>query len=171
MSLLGSHGANISGDAYINGKKIAVNTVSQAIKSGLAYVSEDRKGLGLIMISSVKDNITLANLEAVSKNSVIDLNREVQVTQKAVDDFRIKCHTITQPTLHLSGGNQQKVVLAKWLYCDSDVYIMDEPTRGIDVGAKYDVYTVVNSLAARGKGILFISSELPELGVCDRFTS
>ncbi len=121
------------------------------------------------MINSVKDNITLANLEAVSNHSVIDLNKEVKVAEKAVEEFKIKCPTIAQATLNLSGGNQQKVVLAKWLYCDSDVYILDEPTRGIDVGAKYDVYNIVNNLASQGKGILFISSELPEiLGVCDR---
>lgn len=170
MSLFGqSYGNNITGDAYIRGKKINTKTVKSAIGDGIAYISEDRKGLGLVMINSVKDNITLANLEAVSNHSVIDLNKEVKVAEKAVEEFKIKCPTIAQATLNLSGGNQQKVVLAKWLYCDSDVYILDEPTRGIDVGAKYDVYNIVNNLASQGKGILFISSELPEiLGVCDR---
>ena len=143
--------------------------MEKAIKNGIAYVSEDRKGLGLVLRSSVKDNITLPNLEKVSRAMVINENEEVIVANKAVDAFRIKCPTIHQDTNNLSGGNQQKVVLAKWLFCESDVFIMDEPTRGIDVGAKHDVYTVINNLAAEGKAIVFISSELPEiLGVCDR---
>jgi putative multiple sugar transport system ATP-binding protein len=170
MNLFGrSYGTYDSGEAYLRGKQIEVKSVWQAIKSGLAYISEDRKGLGLILKNSVKDNVTLANLPAVSKNLVINRNEEIVVTERAVKDFNIKCPNILQHVLNLSGGNQQKVVLAKWLYCDSDVYILDEPTRGIDVGAKYDVHTFVNNLAAQGKGILFISSELPEvIGVCDR---
>ncbi|MBT3320559.1 MAG: sugar ABC transporter ATP-binding protein [Clostridia bacterium] len=170
MSVFGkSYGVNISGKAYMNGKQIDTGTVGKSIKNGLAYISEDRKGLGLILRSSVKDNITLPNLEKVSKAMVINENEEVIVADKAVEAFRIKCPTIEQETNDLSGGNQQKVVLAKWLFCESEVYIMDEPTRGIDVGAKHEVYTVVNNLAAEGKAIIFISSELPEiLGVCDR---
>jgi putative multiple sugar transport system ATP-binding protein len=170
MSLFGkSYGKNISGEVWIDGKPVRVQTVGEAIESGIAYISEDRKGLGLILESSVKDNITLANLDAVSDGIVINANKEIVAAEKAIDDFKIKCPSIHQQTIHLSGGNQQKVVLAKWLYCNSDVYILDEPTRGIDVGAKYDVYTVINRLAKQGKCILLISSELPELiGMCDR---
>ncbi len=170
MSVFGkSYGTDISGEVLIKGKKADVGTVEKAIKSGIAYISEDRKGLGLILSNTVKVNITLPNLEDVSKHSVINENEEIVVAEKAVDTFRIKCSSILQDANNLSGGNQQKVVLAKWLFCESDVYIMDEPTRGIDVGAKHDVYMVVNQLAADGKAILFISSELPEiLGVCDR---
>lgn len=170
MSVFGkSYGTNVSGEVYLKGKNIDTGKVEKAIKNGIAYISEDRKGLGLILRSSVKDNITLPNLEKVSKASVINDNEEIVVANKAVEAFRIKCPTIMQDTNNLSGGNQQKVVLAKWLFCESDVFIMDEPTRGIDVGAKHDVYTVINNLAAEGKAILFISSELPEiLGVCDR---
>jgi putative multiple sugar transport system ATP-binding protein len=170
MSLFGkSYGNNISGEAFLRGQPINVSTVSKAIESGLAYISEDRKRLGLVLMANVKDNITLANTDAISQAGIINKNEEITVAEKAVNDFKIKCPSILQQVVNLSGGNQQKVVLAKWLYCDSEVYIMDEPTRGIDVGAKHDVYTIVNGLAAQGKGILFISSELPELlGVCDR---
>ncbi|WP_422479089.1 ATP-binding cassette domain-containing protein [Pleomorphochaeta sp. DL1XJH-081] len=170
MSLFGkSYGKNIQGEVFLKGEPIDVSTVPKAIKNGIAYISEDRKGLGLVLIGSVKDNITMANMASVSNGFVINKNEEVVVTEKAVDEFSIKCPTILQKVLNLSGGNQQKVVLAKWLNCDSDIYVMDEPTRGIDVGAKYDVYTIINDLAARGKGILLISSELPELlGMCDR---
>ncbi len=170
MSVFGkSYGTNINGEVFLKGKKIDVSTVGNAIKAGIAYISEDRKGLGLILKSSVKDNITLSNLKRISKGTVIDENEEISFATKAIDKFRIKCPTIMQDTNNLSGGNQQKVVLAKWLFCESEVYIMDEPTRGIDVGAKHDVYKVINSLAADGKAVILISSELPEiLGVCDR---
>ena len=170
MSVFGkSYGTNISGEAYLDGNKIDVSSVGRAIESGIAYISEDRKGLGLILKNDIKDNITLSNLKKVSKSAVINENEEISVSNKAVDKFKIKCPSIMQNTENLSGGNQQKVVLAKWLFCESEVYILDEPTRGIDVGAKQDVYTVVNDLAAEGKAIIFISSELPEiLGICDR---
>ena len=170
MSLFGkNYGTNISGEVYIRGNRIRTDTVDKAIKNGLAYISEDRKKLGLVLQNSIKDNITLANLGAVSNGIVINKNEEITVAEKAVEEFSIKCPDILQFVENLSGGNQQKVVLAKWLYCDSEVYILDEPTRGIDVGAKYDVYSIVNDLASHKKGILFISSELPELlGICDR---
>ena len=170
MSVFGrSYGRDISGEVRLHGTRIDTRTVKRAIENGIAYISEDRKALGLILTESVKDNITLANLEGVSRRGVIRENSEIRVAERAVETFAIKCPTIKQHVRNLSGGNQQKVVLAKWFFCDSDVYILDEPTRGIDVGAKYDVYTVINDLAERGKSILFISSELPEiLGVCDR---
>lgn len=170
MSVFGrSYGAAISGSVRMRGTEMDVRTVQRAIDGGLAYVSEDRKTLGLVLENSLKTNVTLANLEEVSTRGVIDDNREIAVAERAVDAFKIKCSSIRQDVVNLSGGNQQKVVLAKWLFCDSDVYIMDEPTRGIDVGAKLDVYNVINDLAEKGKSILFISSELPEiLGMCDR---
>lgn len=170
MSLFGrSYGTGITGEVFINGQKADVGSVRKAIESGLAYISEDRKGLGLILINSVKDNITLANLKEVTDGLTINENKEVVASEDAVGRFKIKCSSITQNTRNLSGGNQQKVVLSKWLFCDSEVFILDEPTRGIDVGAKYDVYKVINELAEKGRGILLISSELPEiLGMCDR---
>lgn len=170
MSVFGrSYGQNITGEVFINGQPAKVHTVQNAIDSGIAYISEDRKNFGLVLENSIKDNVTLANLEAVSSRMVLDHNREIGVAESSVERFKIKSSSIKQHVLNLSGGNQQKVVLAKWLFCDADLYIMDEPTRGIDVGAKYDVYTIINELAAQGKGIIFISSELPEiLGMSDR---
>ncbi len=170
MGIFGkSYGTNITGEVYKRGKKIDVNTVGKAIKNGIAYISEDRKGLGLIVNNSVKNNITLSNLKRISKNNVINENEEIISANEAVEAFKIKCTSIVQEVRSLSGGNQQKVVLAKWLFCDSDLYIMDEPTRGIDVGAKHDIYELINDLAMAGKAIIFISSELQEvLGVCDR---
>ena len=170
MSVFGrSYGANVTGAVRVGGRETDTRTVQRAIDGGLAYVSEDRKTLGLVLENSLKNNVTLANLDDVSERGVIDDNREIAVAERAVDAFKIKCSSIRQDVVNLSGGNQQKVVLAKWLFCDSDVYIMDEPTRGIDVGAKLDVYNVINDLAEKGKSILFISSELPEiLGMSDR---
>ncbi|MDD3366726.1 MAG: sugar ABC transporter ATP-binding protein, partial [Sphaerochaetaceae bacterium] len=131
MSLFGkSYGNNISGEAFLRGQPINVSTVSKAIESGLAYISEDRKRLGLVLMANVKDNITLANTDAISQAGIINKNEEITVAEKAVNDFKIKCPSILQQVVNLSGGNQQKVVLAKCLYCDSEVYIMDEPTRG-----------------------------------------
>ena len=170
MSVFGkSYGANISGEIHINGKKEEIKNVEAAIKKGIAYVSEDRKGLGLILIKNILENITLPNLERVSQKGVINNNEEILQSNNYVDIFKIKCSSIMQGVKNLSGGNQQKVVLAKWLFCEPQIFILDEPTRGIDVGAKQDVYGVINRLAAEGKAIVFISSELPEiLGVCDR---
>ena len=170
MSVFGkSYGANISGEIYLNGKKEEIKTVGKAIKKGIAYISEDRKGLGLILGSDIRKNITLPKMEKVSKKTVINTNEEILQANKSVDVFKIKCSSIMQDANNLSGGNQQKVVLAKWLFSESQVYIMDEPTRGIDVGAKQEVYGVINLLVAQGKAVILISSELPEiLGICDR---
>jgi putative multiple sugar transport system ATP-binding protein len=170
MSVFGrSYGVDVSGRVYLNGAEANVRTVKRAIDAGIAYISEDRKTLGLVLENSLKNNVTLANLEEVSRRLVLNDHAEIAAAERAVDAFKIKCSSIRQEVVNLSGGNQQKVVLAKWLFCDSDIYIMDEPTRGIDVGAKLDVYNVINDLAERGKSILFISSELPELlGMCDR---
>ncbi|ADU29474.1 multiple monosaccharide ABC transporter ATP-binding protein [Evansella cellulosilytica] len=171
MSVFGrSYGRNITGEVYKGGKRIDVKTVDRAIANGLAYVSENRKEYGLILIDSVRKNLTLANLHSVTnKNKLIDLHKEVNVSESLKDKLNIKAPTIEQVTGNLSGGNQQKVVLGKWLNAEPDILILDEPTRGIDVGAKYEIYKIINQLAESGKSIIVISSELPEiLGICDR---
>ena len=170
MSIFGrAYGAHITGKVYKNGKEIDVSTIEKAITNGLAYATEDRKAYGLILIEEVKDNITLSNLEDISDAGVINEPRELTVTREYRNKLNIKCSSILQRAVNLSGGNQQKVVLSKWLFANPDILILDEPTRGIDVGAKYEIYTIINRLASEGKGIIMISSELPEiLGMSDR---
>ncbi len=171
MSIFGrSYGTRISGSAYLHGKQIDISTIDKAISNGIAYATEDRKAFGLILIQEIKNNITLANLEAISEGGiVINEPKEMTVTSEYRNKLNIKCASIRQLAVNLSGGNQQKVVLSKWLFANPEILILDEPTRGIDVGAKFEIYTIVNRLAAEGKGIILISSELPEiLGVCDR---
>lgn len=170
MSLFGkSYGDNISGQLFINGKEVHLNTVQEAIKHKLAYVTEDRKGNGLILSNPIKINTTLANLDAISSHSVIDKDKEYAVAVEYKEKLRTKCPTVEQNVGNLSGGNQQKVLLAKWMFADPDILILDEPTRGIDVGAKYEIYCIINQLVAEGKSVIMISSELPEiLGMCDR---
>ena len=170
MSLFGkSYGSNISGELYINGKKVQLNTVQEAIKNHLAYVTEDRKGNGLILSNPIKINTTLANLDAISRHTVIDKDKEYNVAVDYKNKLNTKCPTVEQNVGNLSGGNQQKVLLAKWMFTDPDILILDEPTRGIDVGAKYEIYCIINQLVAEGKSVIMISSELPEiLGMCDR---
>ena len=170
MSIFGrSYGQKISGQIYKNGTEIHLKDVSQAIDQGVAYVTEDRKQYGLILNDDIKKNITLANLKKISKNSVIDENKEIVVAEKSRQQMNIKCSSILQNTVNLSGGNQQKVILSKWIFTEPDILILDEPTRGIDVGAKFEIYSIINNLVNDGKGIVLISSELPEiLGMCDR---
>ncbi len=170
MSLFGkSYGCRITGEAYKEGKRIDVSTVPKAIANGLAYLSEDRKTYGLILGQSISRNISLTNLKRIKTHGVLDLNREIRETGENARQFGVKCSSIFQQAGNLSGGNQQKVVLAKWMFSQPDVLILDEPTRGIDVGAKYDIYKIINALAASGECVLVISSELPELlGICDR---
>ncbi|AQS61056.1 Xylose import ATP-binding protein XylG [Rhizobium rhizogenes] len=170
MSVFGkSYGHKISGEVLIHGKPVDVSTVRKAIDAGLAYVTEDRKHLGLVLNDNILHNTTLANLAGVSNASVIDDIKEMKVASDFRTRLRIRSSGIFQETVNLSGGNQQKVVLSKWLFSNPDVLILDEPTRGIDVGAKYEIYTIINQLAADGKGVLMISSEMPELlGNCDR---
>ena len=170
MSIFGrSYGIRISGTAYRHGKEVDISTIDKAISNGIAYATEDRKAYGLILIQEIKSNITLANLEEISDSGVINEPKELTVTREYRDKLNIRCSSIRQLALNLSGGNQQKVVLSKWLFANPDILILDEPTRGIDVGAKYEIYTIINRLASEGKGVIFISSELPEiLGVCDR---
>ena len=170
MSIFGrAYGTRISGKAYKHGKEIDVSTIDKAISNGIAYATEDRKAYGLVLIQEIKSNITLANLDSISDSGVINEPKELTVTHEYRDKLNIKCSSILQLAVNLSGGNQQKVVLSKWLFSNPDILILDEPTRGIDVGAKYEIYTIINRLASEGKSIILISSELPEiLGVCDR---
>ncbi|NCA99771.1 MAG: ATP-binding cassette domain-containing protein [Clostridia bacterium] len=170
MGIFGhSYGKRISGKVFKNGQKIDTSSVDKAIKHGIAYVSEDRKNYGLVLANDIKFNVTLANLEDVSKGGVLDDNKEISVAHEYCKRFSIKTPGIFQKTVNLSGGNQQKVVLSKWIFSQPDVLILDEPTRGIDVGAKYEIYGIINELAAAGKAVIFISSEMPEiLGMCDR---
>lgn len=170
MSVFGrSYGTKISGQLYKDGKEISVKNVPEAIENGLAYVTEDRKNYGLILIEDIKRNISLPNLRKLSKFSVLNENVEVKEAENYRQKMNIKTPSILQKTGNLSGGNQQKVVLSKWIYAEPDILMLDEPTRGIDVGAKYEIYTIINQLADEGKGILLISSEMPELlGMCDR---
>ena len=170
MSLFGqSYGKNITGEARLHGQRLSLKTVSEAVQSGLAYVTEDRKNYGLVLIEDIVRNISLANLNGVSRNGVIDDTQESGVAERFKRDLNIKCSNVHQKTVNLSGGNQQKVVLSKWLFSDPEVLILDEPTRGIDVGAKYEIYSIIDQLAADGKSVLMISSEMPELlGMCDR---
>jgi putative multiple sugar transport system ATP-binding protein len=143
--------------------------VSEAIENGLAYATEDRKVYGLNLIEDIKRNISMASLRKLEKRGLVNDGEEFTVANQYRKSMNIKAPSVLSKTGKLSGGNQQKVVLSKWLYADPEVLILDEPTRGIDVGAKYEIYTIINRLAAQGKGILVISSELPELlGICDR---
>ncbi|MBQ8031259.1 MAG: sugar ABC transporter ATP-binding protein [Butyrivibrio sp.] len=170
MSIFGkSYGENISGQVFIQGKEVHLNSVQDAIKHKLAYVTEDRKGNGLILSNPIKINTTLANLGAVSNKTVIDKDKEYSVAVDYKEKLKTKCPTVEQNVGNLSGGNQQKVLLAKWMFADPDILILDEPTRGIDVGAKYEIYCIINQLVSEGKSVIMISSELPEiLGMCDR---
>lgn len=152
MSLFGkSWGHKITGDVFMHGKPVDVSTIPKAIDAGLAYVTEDRKHLGLVLIDNILHNTTLSNLEAVSSAGVINDHEERRVASDYRQKLRIRSHSIYQETVNLSGGNQQKVVLSKWLFTNPEVLILDEPTRGIDVGAKYEIYTIINQLAAEGK--------------------
>jgi putative multiple sugar transport system ATP-binding protein len=170
MSVFGrAYGRNVTGQAFIQGRETDLSSIQKAVAGGLAYLTEDRKNLGLILGEDIKSNITLANLAGVSRYGVIDDDRETDVAEEYRSRLNIRSSGILQKALTLSGGNQQKVVLGKWLFADPCVLILDEPTRGIDIGAKYEIYTIINDLAASGKGVIVISSEMPELlGICDR---
>jgi putative multiple sugar transport system ATP-binding protein len=170
LSLFGNpYGFQINGELYVKGKKKQFNHPQEAIEAGMAYVTEDRKGNGLILIQDVKRNITLANLEEISNRGVVNNNAEVKVANDYKSSLNIKTPTVEQKVVNLSGGNQQKVSLAKWLFVGPDLLILDEPTRGIDVGAKFEIYTIMTKLVQQGMSIIMISSELPEvLGMSDR---
>jgi putative multiple sugar transport system ATP-binding protein len=159
----------LAGRLTMKGKERKFSNPRAAIKAGLAYATEDRKGNGLVLIQDVKFNTTLANLGAVSRRGVVDFNNEVKIANEYKNNLRIKTPSVDQLVGNLSGGNQQKVSVAKWLFATPDILILDEPTRGIDVGAKFEIYTIMNALVAKGMSIIMISSELPEvLGMSDR---
>lgn len=169
-SLFGrSWGTNISGKVFINGKEANVSTIRNAIDAGLAYATEDRKRFGLNLIDDIKRNISMASLHTFVKRGLVNDNEEFKVASEYRESMNIKAPSVLSITGKLSGGNQQKVVLSQWIHSNPEVLILDEPTRGIDVGAKYEIYTIIQRLADEGKGIIVISSELPELlGICDR---
>ncbi|MGV8973126.1 MAG: multiple monosaccharide ABC transporter ATP-binding protein [Rhodoglobus sp.] len=170
MSVFGrSYGRNITGRVFKRGEEIKVRTVSEAIGHGIAYATEDRKRYGLNLIEDIKRNVSAASLGKLSSRGWVNGNEELKVAEEYRVSLNIKAPTVASVVGKLSGGNQQKVVLSKWIYTDADVLILDEPTRGIDVGAKYEIYTIINRLVAAGKSVIVISSELPELlGICDR---
>jgi putative multiple sugar transport system ATP-binding protein len=170
MSVFGrSYGRNISGSIFKDGKRIEVRSVQDAIRHGIAYATEDRKRYGLNLIADIKQNISVVGLRKLARHGLVDENEEYQTASEYRKSLNIKAPSVLTATGKLSGGNQQKVVLSKWIFADPDVLMLDEPTRGIDVGAKYEIYTIINRLADEGKAVLMISSELPELlGICDR---
>ncbi|ROP43308.1 monosaccharide ABC transporter ATP-binding protein (CUT2 family) [Pseudokineococcus lusitanus] len=170
MSIFGrSYGRDITGRLYKDGREISARTVGEAIKHGIAYATEDRKHYGLNLIEDIRRNVSAAALGKLSNRGWVDANEEVKVAEGSRQSMNIKAPTVMSVTGKLSGGNQQKVVLSKWIFADPDVLVLDEPTRGIDVGAKYEIYTIINRLVAAGKAVVVISSELPELlGTCDR---
>ncbi|GAA2215753.1 sugar ABC transporter ATP-binding protein [Nonomuraea monospora] len=170
MSLFGrTYGVRISGKVFKDGKPIEIRNVQDAIHHGIAYASEDRKRYGLNLIQDIKTNISAAGLQGLAKRGWVNENEEYRVAEEFHKSMNIKAPSVNSVVGQLSGGNQQKVVLSKWIMTEPDVLILDEPTRGIDVGAKYEIYTIINRLADEGKAVLVISSELPELlGLCDR---
>jgi putative multiple sugar transport system ATP-binding protein len=170
MSVFGrSYGRHAGGTVLKDGTEIRTKTVSEAVGHGIAYVTEDRKHYGLNLIDTINRNISLSALGKVAKRGIVDEHEERKVAESFRKTMNIKAPTVFEPVGKLSGGNQQKVVLSKWIFAGPDVLILDEPTRGIDVGAKFEIYTVIDQLAAQGKAVVFISSELPELlGMCDR---
>ena len=170
MSIFGkSYGNSIRGTLKIHGKEVVLSNERDAIKHGLAYVTEDRKGNGLILSNPIRVNTTLARLDKVSHHHVLDLDLEYKVAGVMKEKLGVKSPSVEQIVGNLSGGNQQKVLLAKWMFAEPDIMILDEPTRGIDVGAKYEIYCIINDLVAAGKSVVMISSEMPEvLGMCDR---
>ena len=164
-----AYGTQISGELYKDGKELHLNSVAEAVHNGLAYVTEDRKGDGLVLSNSILRNITLSRLGFVSSHGILNADKEHEMAEEYRGKLNIKTPSVEQLVNNLSGGNQQKVLVAKWMYAQPEIMMLDEPTRGIDVGAKYEIYCIINSMAAEGKSILMVSSELPELlGMCDR---
>ncbi|MEP7054327.1 MAG: sugar ABC transporter ATP-binding protein, partial [Actinomycetota bacterium] len=170
MSIFGrSYGTFVSGQIFKDGKEIHIRSVMDAIAHGLAYVSEDRKVLGLNLLDDIKRSIVSAKLSKISNGPVVDFAKEHDHAERYRKSLRIKTPSVDEGVSKLSGGNQQKVVLAKWMFTDPDLLILDEPTRGIDVGGKFEIYGIIQQLAQQGKGVILISSELPELiGLTDR---
>jgi putative multiple sugar transport system ATP-binding protein len=170
MSVFGKlYGRDISGTLLLDGKEVEIKTVREAIAHKIAYVTEDRKTSGLVLSNPIRTNATLANMDRISNMGRIDADREAMMAEELTEMLGVKCNGIEQSAGSLSGGNQQKVLLCKWMFTEPDILILDEPTRGIDVGAKYEIYTFINELVAQNKSVLMISSEMPEiLGMCDR---
>ena len=170
MSIFGkSYGTNISGELYIDGKQVDLKNPEQAISHKIAYVTEDRKTNGLILGESIRFNTTLARLDKVCAKGVIDVTEEKNAAEEMTTAMGTKTPSVEQKVGNLSGGNQQKALLGKWMFAEPDILILDEPTRGIDVGAKYDIYCLINEMVDNGKSVIMISSEMPELiGMCDR---
>ena len=169
MSIFGAHKAKVSGEILIEGKPVSIGSPSDAIRNGIGFVTEDRKRFGLILDQTILNNMTLAGLLRISGQFVTNQNREFIAGEKARKDLRVKTNSVQTIVGTLSGGNQQKVVLAKWLLTNPKVLFLDEPTRGIDVGAKQEIYAQINELAQKGLAIVLVSSELPEvLGLSDR---
>jgi putative multiple sugar transport system ATP-binding protein len=170
MSIFGrSYGRNITGKIFMRGKEVRTRNVAEAIENGIAYATEDRKRYGLNLIEDIRRNVSAAALGKLSTRGWVNGNEEIKVAEESRRNLNIKAPSVMSVVGKLSGGNQQKVVLSKWLFTDPDVLILDEPTRGIDVGAKYEIYLIINRLVAAGKAVVVISSELPELlGICDR---
>jgi len=157
------------GKIFIEGKEVVIKNPRQAIKAGIGFITEDRKTEGLLLEKSIAENIEIANLNKISKNSILQKNKQKEIVKKGIEEFRIRCFGPDHECHNLSGGNQQKVVLAKWIYTDPKILILDEPTRGVDIGAKKEIYSVINDLAAKGVAVILVSSELPEvLGMSDR---
>jgi putative multiple sugar transport system ATP-binding protein len=170
MSIFGrTYGRNISGRIFVHGKEVRTRTVAEAIDNGIAYATEDRKKYGLNLIEDIRRNVSAAALGKLSTRGWVNGNEEIKVAEESRRNLNIKAPNVMSVVGKLSGGNQQKVVLSKWLFTDPEVLILDEPTRGIDVGAKYEIYLIINRLVAAGKAVVVISSELNELlGICDR---
>ncbi len=170
MSVFGrSYGRDVTGRLFMHGREIKARSVAEAIDNGIAYATEDRKRFGLNLIEDIRRNVSSAALRKLARFGWVHDNEEIKVAETSRRDMNIKAPSVMSLVGKLSGGNQQKVVLSKWLFTDPDVLILDEPTRGIDVGAKFEIYTIVNRLVAEGKAVIIISSELPELlGMCDR---
>ena len=170
MSVFGRlYGRGITGEVFINRVEVDLHSVTAAVKNKIAYVTEDRKTSGLILSNPIRVNITLADMARVSNRGVIDPDVEVLMSQEYRELLGVKCNSIEDNADSLSGGNQQKLLLAKWMFTEPDILILDEPTRGIDVGAKYEIYQFINKMAGEGKSVMMISSEMPELlGMCDR---
>ncbi|MCX7655306.1 MAG: sugar ABC transporter ATP-binding protein [Treponemataceae bacterium] len=170
MSIYGqSYGSRSEGELYLFGKKVELHSPREAIQAGLGYVSEDRKNLGLILIQDVKSNISISSLPKLSRFGVVDSHEEISAAERYREELRIKTPSIMQLTRNLSGGNQQKVALSKCLLADPEIFIVDEPTRGIDVGAKSEIYHILTNIVQKGKSIILVTSELPEaIGLADR---
>ena len=157
------------GKIFVEGKEVTIKNPRQAIKAGIGFITEDRKTEGLLLEKSIAENIEIANLGKISKNSVLQTAKQKEIVKRGIEEFRIRCFGPDHECFNLSGGNQQKVVLAKWIYTDPKILILDEPTRGVDIGAKKEIYSVINELAAKGVAVIMVSSELPEvLGMSDR---